>query len=83
MHTTLMTKAGIEENPLRSTVDAALAATERCWLDIESPTDDEIGRLGSTLGLHPLAVQDAKEFGQRPKMDLSQDTSRRRWPVRR
>ena len=70
MHTTLMTKTGTEENPPPSTTDGQLAAPEMCWLDIESPTDDEIGRLGTTLGLHPLAVQDAKEFDQRPKLDL-------------
>ena len=40
------------------------------WLDVESPTDDEIDRLGAMLGLHPLAVEDSKEFDQRPKLDL-------------
>lgn len=45
------------------------------WLDIEGPTDDVIDRLASTIGLHPLAVEDSKEFGQRGKLERYGDVA--------
>jgi magnesium transporter len=39
------------------------------WLDVLSPSDEELDALMDVLGLPPLAVQDSKEFGQRPKID--------------
>jgi magnesium transporter len=40
------------------------------WLDLQAPTPAELGRLGELLGLHPLALEDSREFGQRPKTDV-------------
>jgi len=40
------------------------------WLDIENPTDEVIGQLATRLGLHPLAVQDSSQFGQRAKLQV-------------
>jgi magnesium transporter len=39
------------------------------WLDLDSPTDDELDALGKLLGIVDLAIEDTKEFGQRPKLD--------------
>jgi magnesium transporter len=39
------------------------------WIDLISPTDEEIEQLGGVLGLHPVALEDTREFGQRPKLD--------------
>jgi len=39
------------------------------WLDLHGPTADELDLLGEVYGFHPLAVEDAKHFGQRPKLD--------------
>jgi magnesium transporter len=39
------------------------------WLDLHAPSDDELDLLGELLDIPPLAVQDTKEFGQRPKID--------------
>src|ERR687898_432028 len=39
------------------------------WIDLSSPSDEDVERLGETLGLHPVALEDTREFGQRPKMD--------------
>jgi magnesium transporter len=39
------------------------------WIDLVHPSDDEIDRLGRMLGLHPVAMEDTREFGQRPKLD--------------
>jgi magnesium transporter len=39
------------------------------WLDLDDPDPKELDALGEILGLHELAVEDTKEFGQRPKAD--------------
>jgi magnesium transporter len=39
------------------------------WLDMDSPTDEDFKLLRETFDLHPLAVEDAHKFGQRPKIE--------------
>jgi magnesium transporter len=39
------------------------------WLDLHDPGAAELRELGELLGLHPLAIEDSLEFGQRPKLD--------------
>jgi magnesium transporter len=39
------------------------------WIDLVSPGEDEIMKLGDLLDLHPVALEDTLEFGQRPKLD--------------
>lgn len=39
------------------------------WLDVAGPDDEALGVLGDTFGFHPLAVEDAVQFGQRPKIE--------------
>jgi magnesium transporter len=53
-------------------VDKIRALHEReefFWLDLYSPTDEELDVLGELLDIPRLALQDTKEFGQRPKID--------------
>jgi magnesium transporter len=40
------------------------------WLDLSDPPEGETERVGEMLGLHPLAIEDTREFGQRPKVDV-------------
>jgi magnesium transporter len=59
-------------------LDADQIATDRAeghafWLDLHDPPEGEIERVGELLGLHPLAVEDTREFGQRPKVDVYED----------
>jgi magnesium transporter len=59
-------------------VDPDRIASERqrhhpFWLDLVDAPDDEIDRLGELLGLHPVAIEDTREFGQRPKVDVYED----------
>jgi magnesium transporter len=42
----------------------------RVWLDLEDPTDDELETIGKEFGLHPLSVEDTKNRGQRPKVEI-------------
>jgi len=44
-----------------------------CWLDIADPQSAEIELVASELELHPLAVEDARNRHQRPKVDEYDD----------
>jgi magnesium transporter len=50
-----------------------LAAGHKFWLDLVDPPDEEVNRVGELLGLHPIATEDTREFGQRPKVDVYED----------
>ncbi len=39
------------------------------WLDLDDPDAETLGRIGATLGLHELALEDTRKFGQRPKIE--------------
>ena len=39
------------------------------WLDLVSPSDADLDALGAILEIPDLAIEDTKEFGQRPKID--------------
>jgi magnesium transporter len=39
------------------------------WLDLHAPSDAELDELGVLLEIPALAIEDTKEFGQRPKLD--------------
>jgi magnesium transporter len=59
-------------------VDPDRIASERqghhpFWLDLVDAPADDVDRLGELLGLHPVAIEDTREFGQRPKVDVYQD----------
>jgi magnesium transporter len=53
----------------RAEIERLLVRDEFFWLDLDSPSDDELDGLSAVLGWDPLALEDAKEFGQRPKLD--------------
>jgi magnesium transporter len=56
----------------RSLADVA-ALTDACggviWLDIVDPTEDQLKPLETEFGLSPLAIEDALEPHERPKID--------------
>jgi magnesium transporter len=59
-------------------VDADRLATDRdsghqFWIDLINPSDEEVDRLGELLSLHPIAIEDTREFRQRPKVDVYRD----------
>ena len=43
--------------------------TSSFWLDLEAPTADEFALLTSVFQFHPLAIEDAMQPHQRPKLD--------------
>jgi magnesium transporter len=42
------------------------------WLDLQDPDHADLHALQAALGLHPMALEDTREFGQRPKVDVYQ-----------
>jgi magnesium transporter len=59
----------IEEAAIRD----RLARDEFFWLDLTAPSDADLDKLRELFGFHPLALEDAKHFGQRPKLDVYGD----------
>jgi magnesium transporter len=57
----------------RGRIEALLARDEYFWLDLATPSDADLDALGELLGLHALALEDTREFGQRPKLDRYPD----------
>lgn len=43
------------------------------WLDLRRPGREELAQLREIFGFHPLALEDTKHFGQRPKLDVYGD----------
>ena len=56
--------------PAPSLIAQLIDAGQPFWLDIENPSDEIIDQLATRLGLHPLAVEDSKQFGQRAKLQV-------------
>ncbi len=60
----------------KASLDAALAGLgedDFLWIGIGNPTTDEMHRVAASLQLHPLAVEDALEAHQRPKVERYED----------
>jgi magnesium transporter len=57
--------------------EALRVATEKngfVWLGLHEPTEAEFESIAAVYGLHPLAVEDAVEAHQRPKLDNYDDS---------
>jgi len=52
---------------------AGLGEDDFLWIGVNDPQHDELQRVAATLGLHPLAVEDALEAHQRPKVERYSD----------
>ncbi|NRQ50728.1 magnesium/cobalt transporter CorA [Aeromicrobium stalagmiti] len=69
---------GVRETTEHDTgsIDAALAGLgddDFLWIGIGNPTAGELHRVADSLSLHPLAVEDALEAHQRPKVERYAD----------
>ncbi len=52
---------------------AGLAGRDFLWIGVNNPTQAEMHRIGTALGLHPLAIEDTLEAHQRPKLERYSD----------
>lgn len=60
---------------LRDACEAGRAPGAFVWIDLHAPTTDEFRALQDEFGLHPLAVEDAVEAHERPKLERYGDVS--------
>lgn len=54
-------------------IQEMLAARQPFWLDVPRPDPAQLHHLATLFALHPLAVEDTQDFGQRPKLDEYDD----------
>jgi magnesium transporter len=53
----------------RAQVAELLSRKEYFWLDLDEPGEEEAGFLDETFHFHPLALEDLRKPGQRPKLE--------------
>ena len=53
----------------RPAIERALKEDDLLWLDLEDTGPETIALLREVFKLHPLAIEDAQEFHQRPKIE--------------
>jgi magnesium transporter len=56
-------------DPDHAGVDDHLREDRFFWLDLEDPSEEKLAQLGRRFNLHPLTVEDARTFNQRPKFE--------------
>jgi magnesium transporter len=65
----LLALDGSAETPDRPTIEKLLHDGTLLWLDFIGVDDDVLTLLREVFCLHPLAIEDVAEFGQRPKLE--------------
>jgi magnesium transporter len=65
----LIEKDGSAASADRGTVQRLLDKGDLLWFDLYKPDADELGLLATVFGIHHLAIDDAAQFGQRPKLE--------------
>ena len=56
-------------NPKRHELRAHLKDSQFVWIDYEGPTNEDLAELAKLINLHPLTIEDAHTFRQRPKIE--------------
>jgi magnesium transporter len=63
----------LEGFPLGQISDHLADPAATIWLDLRRPQPDDLAVLSEEFGLHPLAIEDAGQERQRPKLDRYRD----------
>ncbi|MDQ2724431.1 MAG: magnesium transporter CorA family protein [Actinomycetota bacterium] len=70
----LLDRAGtLIHDPTRTDVEASLRSGRFFWLNLARVSDEELGWMREVFGFHPLAIDDAVTFGERPKIEEYDD----------
>jgi magnesium transporter len=56
-------------NPTHDELVVHLKDSKFVWVDLVDPDDDEIARIGKLIALHPITVENANNYMQRPKLE--------------
>ena len=59
----------LEDELTRPNIELALKEDRLLWLDLQGTDDEVLILLREVFKIHPLAVEDAREFHQRPKIE--------------
>ena len=59
----------LQDELTRPNIELALKEDKLLWLDLQGTGDEVLTLLRDVFKIHPLAVEDVKEFGQRPKIE--------------
>jgi magnesium transporter len=59
----------LEGELTRPAIEVALSGDKLLWLDLADTGEDTIALLRDVFKIHPLAIEDAQEFNQRPKIE--------------
>jgi len=59
----------LEDELTRPNIELALKEDRLLWLDLHGTDDEVLILLREVFKIHPLAIEDVKEFGQRPKIE--------------
>ena len=59
----------LEDELTRPNIELAMKADRLLWLDLEGTDDEVLTLLHEVFKIHPLAVEDVREFHQRPKIE--------------
>ncbi len=59
----------LEDEVTRPAIEGALKEDHLLWLDLAEAGPDTITLLREVFKIHPLAIEDAQEFNQRPKIE--------------
>ncbi len=65
----LLLTSCLEGELTRPAIEVALKDGTLLWLDLADAGPDTVALLREVFSIHPLAVEDAQEFGQRPKIE--------------
>ena len=57
------------KNPASHEIEFHLSSGEFVWIDLEGPSEEDLQKLSEHIGLHPLTLEDAQTFTQRPKIE--------------
>ena len=63
----------VVDDPHEADLTAAMAGQEPFWLDLPGVSHQQAGWLEHVFGLHPLVVEDAQQFDERPKLEQFDD----------
>ena len=59
----------LEDEVTRPNIELSLKEGKLLWLDLHGTDDDVLALLREVFKIHPLAVEDVREFSQRPKIE--------------
>ena len=69
MNLHLLATDGAVASADRPAIERLLRDDKLLWLDLEDAGEDGVALLRDVFQLHPLALEDVEEFGQRPKLE--------------